>query len=389
VEAVVAEELAAAVAMAEAADAPEPATADACVYRRPLAPARPRPSERPRPAARPDPVPSESAEGEEVTVVEAVRRTLDALLAEDARVVVFGQDVGQRGGVFLAADGLAERYPGRVFDAPIAESAIVGAAIGMACAGMRPIAEIQFADYTHPAFDQLVSEAARIHYRTNGAVSVPLVLRAPCGPGVRGGQHHSQTVEAFYAHVPGLKVVMPSTPADLAGLLRSAYEDPDPVIVFEHKRCYRHVRGPLPPGAHRVPIGEAQCVRPGRDATVVTYGYLRHVALEVLEAVAAAGEGDVELLDLRTISPLDRPALQESVSRTGRCLVVAEENYSFGVAAEVAAWVQEACFYDLDAPVGRLCVPDIPMMPFAAPLEDALLPDAAAIEASLRALLAR
>jgi 2-oxoisovalerate dehydrogenase E1 component len=397
-EASAADEVAAAAAVVEMAAAPDAATAAAHVYRRPLAPPRPRPSARPRPApvarAVEDaitvgaPGPTGSATDGRVTVVEAVRRTLDALLAEDERVVVFGQDVGARGGVFLAADGLTDRHPGRVFDAPIAESAIVGAAIGLAIAGWRPIAEIQFADYTHPAFDQLVSEASRIHYRTNGAVSVPLVLRAPCGPGVHGGQNHSQTVEAFYAHVPGLKVVMPSTPADMAGLLRSAYEDPDPVLVFEHKRCYRQVRGLLPDGAHRVPIGEAVCVRPGRDATVVTYGFLRHVAHAAVEALAAAGDGDVELLDLRTISPLDRDAIQASVSRTGRCLVVTEDTFSFGVAAEVAAWVQEACFSDLDAPVERLCVPDVPLMPFAAPLEDALLPTQPRIEAALRQLLA-
>ena len=250
------------------------------------------------------------------------------------------------------------------------------------------IAEIQFADYTHPAFDQLVSEASRIHYRSNGAVAVPLVLRAPCGPGVHGGQNHSQTVEAFYAHVPGLKVVMPSTPSDVAGLLRSAYEDPDPVLVFEHKRCYRQVLGVVPDGPHRVPIGEAVCVRPGRDATVVTYGYLRHVAHAAVDSLAAEGVGDVELIDLRTISPLDRDAIQESVSRTGRCLVVTEDTFSFGVAAEIAAWVQEACFADLDAPVERLCVPDVPLMPFAAPLEDALLPTQPRIEDALRDLLA-
>ncbi len=395
----VADEVATAAAVVERAAAPDPGTAASNVYRRPLAPPRPRPSARPRPAPAAlafeaslrvgAPGGGAAADGDgTVTVVEAVRRTLDALLAEDERVVVYGQDVGARGGVFLAADGLAARYPGRVFDAPISESAIVGSAIGLAVAGWRPIAEIQFADYTHPAFDQLVSEASRIHYRTNGAVSVPLVLRAPCGPGVHGGQNHSQTVEAFYAHVPGLKVVMPSTPADVAGLLRSAYEDPDPVLVFEHKRCYRQVRGVLPEGPHRVPIGEAVCVRTGRDATVVAYGWLRHASLAAAEALAAAGEGDVEVLDLRTISPLDRDALQASVSRTGRCLVVTEDTFSFGVAAEVAAWVQEACFADLDAPVERLCVPDVPLMPFAAPLEDALLPTQPRIEDALRRLLA-
>ncbi len=401
VEAAVASEVAIASATAEGSPDPAPAEAATYVYRNPLGshviassdgvPPRgpagllPRPAERPRPAA---PLEWYDDGADEVTVVEAVRRTLAGLLENDPRVVVFGQDVGARGGVFLAAEGLRVLHPDRVFDAPIAESAIVAAAIGLAVAGLRPIAEIQFADYTHPAFDQLASEAARIHYRSNGAQAVPMVLRAPCGAGVHGGQHHSQSVEAFYAHVPGLKVVMGSTPADVAGLLRSAVDDPDPVIVLEHKKTYRAITGPWPGPEHRVPIGRAVVARPGRDATVITYGYLRHVAVAAADALAAQGEADVEVIDLRTISPLDREAIQESVSRTSRCLVVTEDVFSFGVAAEVAAWAGEACFGDLDAPVRRLTVPDVPAMPFAHSLESVLLPDQAAVEEALLELLA-
>jgi len=296
--------------------------------------------------------------------------------------------VGVLGGVFRATDGLHKQFGAeRVIDTPLAELGIAGVAIGAAMNGLRPVAEIQFADFLHSAFDQLVSEAARIHYRSAGDFSVPLVVRAPWGGGVHGALYHSQSIEATYAHIPGLKVVAPSTPADVAGLLREAVEDPDPVLFLEHKKTYRLIKGPVPDGGWRVPIGVAAVARAGTDATVVTYGLHRHLAVEAADGLAASGEGDVEIIDLRTISPLDVDAVLGSVTRTGRCLIVHEDNRSFGVGAEVAALVAEEAFYDLDAPVRRLCTPDVPGFPFAPPLEDELSIGAAEIARALRALL--
>ncbi|MBI2708245.1 MAG: alpha-ketoacid dehydrogenase subunit beta [Actinobacteria bacterium] len=326
----------------------------------------------------------------ERTVIDTVRQTQHDLLADDPRVLVLGEDVGPRGGVFRATDGLAAEFgSARVLDTPLAESSIIGIGIGLALAGLRPIAEIQFADFIHSGFDQLVSEAARMHYRSNGAFEVPLVVRAPWGGGVHGALYHSQSIEATYAHIPGLKVVAPSTPADVAGLLRQAVDDPDPVLFLEHKKTYRLIKGPVPdaPG-WRVPIGVAAVARPGTDATVVTYGLHRHHAVEAADRLADEGVAEVEVVDLRTISPLDVDTVLASVARTGRCLVVHEDNRSFGVGAEVAATVAEEAFCDLDAPVRRLCTPDVPGFPFAPPLEEELSIGAAEIAAALRDLLA-
>lgn len=384
-EAAVQDEVALAASVAESLGAPDPSTATDHVWAAPTgshrAVGRPQPSTDPEPAAEED-----AHTGDEVTNIEAVRRTLDELLEGDERVFVLGQDVGVRGGVFLATDGLAVRYPNRVIDTPISESCTVGVAIGAAAAGLRPIAEIQFADFAHSAFDQLVSEASRLHYRSNGAFTCPMVLRIAYGGGIHGSLYHSQSIEAFYAHVPGLKVVVPSTPADLVGLLRAAVDDPDPVLVLEHKKTYRNVRGPMPPAGHVAPIGKASVARRGRDVTVVTYGWMRHVAVEAAGELAKEGI-EAEVLDLRTISPLDRDAIQESVARTSRCLVLTEDTYSFGVAAEVSAWLMEASFFDLDRPVERLTLPDVPAMPFAATLESALLPDAAVVMAAVHRLV--
>ena len=312
------------------------------------------------------------------TVIEAVREIQRSLLEADDRVVILGHDVGPRGGVFRATEGLhAEFGDERVIDVPL--GSVVGIGIGLALAGMRPIIEIQFADFVHSAFEQLASEAARLHYRSNGDFSVPLVVRVPWGGGLHGGLYHSQAVEALFAHVPGLKVVAPSTPADVAGLLRDAVDDPDPVIFLEHKKTYRLVKGPVPDDAGwRVPIGVAAIVRPGDDLTIVTYGMHRHLAVEAADALGEEG-WSVEVIDLRTISPLDRHAVLTSARRTGRVLVVHEDNVSFGVGAEVAALVADEAFFDLDAPVRRLAMPDVPAMPFAAPLEAALSIDAARI----------
>jgi 2-oxoisovalerate dehydrogenase E1 component len=308
------------------------------------------------------------------TFIDTVRETIRGAMLADERVFVLGEDVGNRGGVFKATDGLITEFgEHRVLDMPLAESAIIGVAIGAALHGLRPIAEIQFADFIHPAFDQLVSEAARIHYRSNGDFCVPMVVRAPYGGGVHGALYHSQSVESLFAHIPGLKVVIPSTPADLKGLLLESLDDPDPVLFLEHKKMYRSIKGPVPEGDWRVPIGVAEIARPGTDATIVTYGLQRHLAVEAAERLADEGAGQIEVVDLRTISPLDRETVIASACRTGRVLVVSEDNHSFSVAAEVVAVVAEAAFYDLDAPVMRLATADVPAMPYAPALEAAVL----------------
>jgi len=370
------EEVAEAARRAEQAEPPRPETAAFHVYARPLR-SRPRPA---GPAPLPEPV-------VERNVVDTVRLTLDDLMAKDERVVLLGEDVAVLGGVFRTSKGLHETYgDSRVIDTPLAESSIVGIGIGLALAGMRPIAEIQFADFMHSTFDQMVSEAAKIHYRSNGDFNVPLVVRTPWGAGGHRGPYHSQAVEAFYAHVAGLKVVAPSTPADVAGLLRSAVDDPDPVLFLEHKKTYRKISGPVPEGDWRVPIGVADVARPGDDMTLITYGLHRFLALEAAD-VLAEEDYSVEVIDLRTISPLDTETLLASACRTGRVLVVHEDNLTFGVGAEVAARIAEDAFYDLDTPVRRLAMPDVPAMPFEVGLERALSVTTSDIASAARSLL--
>ncbi len=328
--------------------------------------------------------------GTERNIIDTVRWTLHEIMAADERVVVLGEDVGPRGGVFRATDGLSEEFgEDRVLDTPLAESSIIGIGIGFALAGLRPVAEIQFADFIHSGFDQIVSEAAKIHYRSDGDFQVPLVIRAPWGGGVHGALYHSQSIEAFYAHVAGLKVVAPSTPADLCGLLRESVDDPDPVLFLEHKKTYRLIKGLVPDAADwRVPIGVADVAREGADLTVVTYGLHRHLCLEAAEQLESDGGGSVEVIDLRTISPFDRDTVLASVAKTGRCLVVHEDNVSFGVGAEVAAVVAEEAFWDLDAPVRRLGGADVPAYPFAGPLEGELFVDTPKIVAAMQSALA-
>jgi 2-oxoisovalerate dehydrogenase E1 component len=377
---------------AEASPAPEPPVAFQKVFARPLQPV---PGVPPEYAASQDGIaPAQATNGAVPddapvrTFIDTVRETMRYAMAADERVFVLGEDVGNRGGVFKATDGLITEFgEHRVVDMPLAESAIIGVAIGAALHGLRPIAEIQFADFIHPAFDQMVSEAARIHYRSNGDFCVPMVVRAPYGGGVHGALYHSQSVESLFAHVPGLKVVIPSTPADLKGLLLESLDDPDPVLFLEHKKMYRSIKGPVPEGAWRVPIGVAEIARPGTDATIVTYGLQRHLAVEAAERLADEGVGNIEVLDLRTISPLDREAIIASACRTGRVLVVSEDNHSFSVAAEVVAVVAEAAFYDLDAPVMRLATADVPAMPYAPALEAAVLITADRIMDAARKLL--
>jgi 2-oxoisovalerate dehydrogenase E1 component len=374
---------------AEAAAEGTPDLAFTKVYARPLRPIPRAPVPATAAARPPSPAPPAPPPrgGVERNVLETVRHTLHRLMADDESVVVLGEDVGLLGGVFRATEGLQREFgPNRVIDTPLAESSIVGIAIGMALAGLRPVAEIQFADFLHSCFDQLVSEAAKIHYRSAGDFSVPMVVRAPWGGGTHRAIYHSQAVEAFYAHVAGLKVVCPSTPADVAGLLASAVDDPDPVIFLEHKKTYRRTKGLVPEGDWRVPIGVADVARAGDDLTVVTYGVHRHHCVAAADALGAEGYS-VEVVDLRTISPLDRDTVLSSVVRTGRLLVVHEDNISFGVGAEVSAIVAEEAFYDLDAPVRRLAMADVPAMPYAKALEAAVMIDPDRIADACRSLL--
>ena len=306
----------------------------------------------------------------EKNVVTAIRDALHEEMAGDDRVVLLGEDVGARGGVFRISDGwMAEFGEHRVIDTPLAESGIVGIAIGMALHGLLPVAEIQFADFIHPAFDQIVSEAARIRYRSNGDFGVPLVIRTPCGGGIHGALYHSQSIELFYAHVPGLKVVMPATPADAVGLLRSAIRDPDPVLFLEHKKTYRAVKGDVPDGPFEVAIGLADVKREGRDLSVITYGYELHRCLEAAQRLEEDEGISVEVVDVRTIAPLDVETILDSVRKTSRAMVVYEDNRSFGAGAEIAATIAEELMFDLDAPIVRIGGPDIPAMPFAGSLE--------------------
>jgi 2-oxoisovalerate dehydrogenase E1 component beta subunit len=303
-------------------------------------------------------------------LVTAIRESLHDAMAGDDRLILLGEDVGRRGGVFKISEGFLDEFgEARVVDTPLAESGIVGVAIGMALHGLRPIAEIEFADFIHPAFDQIVSEAARMRYRTNGTIGVPLVIRAPCGGGIHGALYHSQSIETFYAHVPGLKVVMPSTPADAAGMLRAAIADPDPVLFLEHKKCYRLISGEVPDGDYVTPIGPAEVRRSGADLSVITYGYEVHRCLEAAERLAADEGIQAEVVDVRSLAPLDTETILASVRSTSKALVVYEDNRTYGAGAEIAATIAEEALFDLDAPVMRIGGPDIPAMPFAAPLE--------------------
>jgi 2-oxoisovalerate dehydrogenase E1 component beta subunit len=318
-------------------------------------------------------------------MVEAIRDALDTAMADDDRVVLLGQDVGRKGGVFGASRGLLDRFGDRrVLDTPVAEIAIAGAAIGAAMAGLRPVAEFQFADYMHPAWDQVVNQAATIRWRSVGAWDVPVVFRAPCGGGVHGGIYHSQSIEAPYCGVPGIKVVMPATPDDAHGLLRAAIADDDPVVFFEPKRAYR--LKPEPVSGDVLPIGVARVDRPGADVTVVTYGYALHTVRAAAIDAADAGIA-VEIIDLRTLIPLDREAIATSVRKTGRLLVVHDANRTMGFGAEIAAFAADELFYDLDAPVARVAADDCHLAYGAE--EAAVLPDATDVLAAITALVQR
>ncbi|MGQ9889422.1 MAG: alpha-ketoacid dehydrogenase subunit beta [Aggregatilineales bacterium] len=322
-----------------------------------------------------------------VTLIEAIRSAMDEELARDPRVFITGEDVGPRGGVFRATQGLFDKYgPGRVIDSPLAELSIVAVGIGAALADLRPICEIQFADFIHPAFNQIVNEAARFYYRSNGAWCVPLTIRAPYGGGISGALYHSQSVEAFFAHVPGLKVVIPSTPYDAKGLLKSAVRDPNPVLFFEPKKGYRAIKGEVPPGDYTVPIGPARVAREGRDLSVFAYGMMAHYAVLAADAVAREDGIQAEVIDLRTLLPVDRAAILASVKKTGKALVVYEDNLTLGYGAEVAAILADDGFEYLDGPVKRLAGPDVPSVPFSHPMQEFFMPNPDKIAAAIRDL---
>ncbi|MBI2719242.1 MAG: alpha-ketoacid dehydrogenase subunit beta [Rhizobiales bacterium] len=308
-----------------------------------------------------------------MNMVQALNSALDVMLERDANVLVFGEDVGFFGGVFRVTEGLQQRHgEQRVFDAPIAEGGQIAVAIGMGAYGLRPVVECQFADYIYPAFDQLVSAAARLRYRSAGEFNAPLTVRSPYGGGIFGGQTHSQSPEGLFTHVCGLKTIIPSNPYDAKGLLISAIEDDDPVLFFEPKRLYtgpfgghhdrpletwaKHPAGEVPAGYYTVPLGQASITRSGGDLTILAYGTMVHVAL-----TAAAETGvDAEVIDLRTLWPLDTDAIIASVGKTGRCLIIHEATRTGGYGAELSALVQERCFYHLEAPIERVAGWDTP-----------------------------
>jgi len=370
--------LEAAQSAAEAAPDPDPATLVTHVF-----------SSEPRDDT--DDAPDEDGmpqgEGPERNMLEAIREAMGDEMERDERVFVFGEDVGA-GGVFRATEGLRERFgEWRCFSTPIAESQIVGSAIGAAFAGMRPIAEMQFADYSLPAFNQIVNEAARTRYRTLGDFPCPIVIRAPFGGGVHGALYHSQSPEAMYCHSPGLKVVAPSNPYDAKGLLIAAIRDPDPVLFLEHKRAYRLVKGNVPSGPYTLPIGKARLSRPGSHLSVITYGLMVHQTLKAA-AHLAQDNIDVEVLDLRTLKPLDEEAILATVRKTGKVLMLTEANPFCAVTSEVGMLIAERAFDYLDAPPMRMTGPDSPAIPFNSGLEEAFLPNPATIADRLRELAA-
>ncbi len=320
------------------------------------------------------------------TLIQAVHDAMVDAMRRDDRVVVLGEDVGARGGVFRATMGLMDEFGSeRVVDTPLDECLIAGVAIGMALDDLRPVAEMQFADFIFPAFNQIVSEAAKIRYRSNGDFTVPMVIRAPYGGGVHGALYHSQSVEAYFAHVPGLKVVAPSTAYDAEGMLTMAIEDPDPVMFFEHKKTYRLVRDEVPDERYTVPFGSAKVRREGGDVTCVSYGLLHHFCVEAAERLSHDGI-EIEVIDLRSIYPLDIDTVLESVAKTSKVMILYEDTKFLGVGAEVAAQIAERAMFELDAPIVRIGGPHVPAMPYSPALEHWFLPDVDRIEQEMRKL---
>ncbi len=321
----------------------------------------------------------------DITYIEAIRQALWEEMERDERVFLIGEDIAHYGGAFKITLGFLEKFGElRVIDTPIAESAIVGAAAGAALMGRVPVVEMQFADFMACAFDQIVNMVAKFRYRTG--TNIPLVIRGPFGGRVHGGPFHSQCPETWFVHVPGLKVVAPSTPADAKGLLKAAIRDPDPVVYFEHKYLYRRIKGPVPDADFVVPIGKAEVKREGEDLSIITYGAMVHQAFEAANRLARKGVS-VEILDLRTLLPLDREAIVATARKTGKVLIVHEATRTGGIGGEVAASVAEGAFDRLDGPILRVTAPDTPV-PFTAPLEEAFLPNADRIATTAERLAA-
>ena len=321
-----------------------------------------------------------------MSYIQAVTLAMKEEMERDEKVFVLGEDVGKKGGVFKATEGLYDQFgESRVIDTPLAESAIAGVGIGAAMYGMRPVAEMQFADFIMPAVNQIISEASRIRYRSNNDWNAPITIRAPYGGGVHGALYHSQSVEAVFAKQPGLKIVRPSTPYDVNGLLYAAFRDEVAVLFFEHKRAYGLIKGEVPEDDYTLPIGKADVKREGEDITVITYGLSVHFALQAAEKLAEEGIS-AHILDLRTVYPLDQEAIIEAAKKTGKVLLVTEDNKEGSIIGEVAAIIAENCLFDLDAPVQRLAGPDVPSMPYAPTMEKYFMINPDKVEKAMREL---
>ena len=318
------------------------------------------------------------------SLLQAIHDGLTEEMRTDDSVMVLGEDVGKAGGVFRVTEGLAEEFgPFRAMDTPLAESLIAGASIGLSVNGMRPVAEIQFADFIPPAFDQIVSEAARFYYRSNGTWNVPITIRAPYGAVHGGALYHSQSVEAYFCNTPGLKVLAPTFPADAKGMLKSAIRDPNPVLFFEHKRTYRLIKEEVPEDDYAVPIGEARVHREGMDLTVVSYGLMLYWTLQVAQKLSEEHGIEAEVVEPRTLYPLDKETILNSVKKTGKFLAISEANLTGSLSGEIAAVVAQEAFEWLDGPVMRLGAPDIPAAAFAKPMMDFFVPSEEKIEGAM------
>jgi 2-oxoisovalerate dehydrogenase E1 component beta subunit len=319
-----------------------------------------------------------------MNLLQAIHEGLAEEMRADESVMVLGEDVGRAGGVFRVTQGLQEEFgAARVMDTPLAESLIVGSAIGLSVNGMRPVAEIQFGDFIPPAFDQIVNEAAKFYYRSNGAWNVPLTIRAPYGVVPGGALYHSQSIEAWFCNTPGLKVVAPTFPADARAMLKSSIRDPNPVLFLEHKRTYRLIKEEVPDEGHEVPLGKARVHREGTDITVVSYGLMLYTALEVAERISREHGVETEVVEPRTLYPLDKETILDSARKTGKVLVISEANLTGSFSGEIAAIVAREAFEWLDGPVMRLGAPDVPAAPFAKPMMDRFLPSAEEIEETM------
>src|SRR5215208_2520428 len=320
----------------------------------------------------------------EKNLLQAIHEGLAEEMRSDETVMVMGEDVGRAGGVFRVTQGFLEEFgTARVMDTPLAESLIVGSAIGLSVNGMRPVAEIQFADFIPPAFDQIVNEAAKFYYRSNAAWNCPITIRAPYGAVPGGALYHSQSIEAWFCNTPGLKVVAPTFPADAKGMLKSAIRDPNPVLFFEHKRTYRLIKEDVLEDDYEVPLGEARVHRQGTDLTVVSYGLMLYTALEVAEKLSDEHGVEAEVVEPRTLYPLDKETILDSAKKTGKVLVISEANLTGSVSAEIAAIVAQEAFEWLDGPVMRLGAPDVPAAAFAKPMMDYFVPSAEKIAAAI------